>query len=1138
MISIFAIGSVALYEIKTLLRGWFFRIFALLALGIIILLDTFMFTMQRSASWSFRGIPSSIPYLNLLLVNSVQAVIGVFLASDFLKSDRKLDSTEVVYMRSMTNADYVFGKFLGVCTVLFILNVAVLAVSLVFNVFFIDVPVKFLPYVYYPLLISMPTLVFIFGLSFFFMSLIRSQAVTFILLLGYIAGTLFYLGHTYNYLFDYLAYNIPLMYSDFVGFGNIDSLIMQRAIYLLLGIGFMFGTVLLLRRLSQSTAMTRISIALGIICFVGAALLGKSYISNVSSGKDLRNRMTELNRRFSEIPRIIITNCALEIAHKGETIEASALLTFRNPGDSTLDTYVFSLNPGLNIRSVTRDGQELPYERHDHILTVTSSPGLTPGATDSLTINYGGTINEDACYLDIDDVERQKSYSLFIYKIDKRYAFLTPEYVLLTAETLWYPSAGVPYGSVYPEGMTQDFIRFDLKVTTSPELTAISQGAMEQTGEGEYRFKPETPLPKLSLVIGRYEHRTAQAGDTGISLFLSPGHDYFSGEFTTIGEGLPKLLGEIKLDMEQAMKRIYPYRRFTIVEVPIQYFSHGRLWSVTSETVQPEQVFLCEKGVLLFSADFKRMKYWQSHGSRRGETRTPEEVEQDMIRGFAQRTFTGDIMNRRFASMRRNMTSGDGISLQRVLFSSFVPSFLPNYEIFPNYYSYTHHFSSADHPIFNLALELYLQSGLTDNMPGGFRFTGLSDEEIANRALSTSSLGTLLAHPDSLENIRQIITIKSQELFTRIKAEVGEKKFEQFLSEYLNDNMFTENTAADFIDALWIEFGLDLEEAFNRWYSGSELPAFLFSQFKCTEVHVKETTRYQVLFKVTNSEEADGIISVRFMSGGGGQGFGPRMMFREAQEPELDYYTVIRGNESKEIGIVLDSEPRVITVDTFTSLNIPSRFDYRPGKAELDENAVVFEGERTPDQPVRMVEPGEIIVDDEDKGFEILTKQEDNFIRKLIARNGPGEEEYTGMTFWHPPGQWRATTHSDFYGRYIHSAHYIKSGRGDQKVRWTAEIPESGTYDILVNCVNLQRFGQRGERGGSDRVVSDFTFTVHHDDGSNDVSIDMNITTPGWMFLGTFYLSQGPATVDLSDKSSGRIVYADAVKWLKREKNN
>ena len=114
MLSLYKIWTVARYETKTLLRSWFFRIFSILAIAILIFISIGLHTKVGRTPWFFKGMDASLPYMYIQLLNIVQAIIGVFLASDFLKRDKKLDTTEVIYMRSMTNGDYVLGKSLGI----------------------------------------------------------------------------------------------------------------------------------------------------------------------------------------------------------------------------------------------------------------------------------------------------------------------------------------------------------------------------------------------------------------------------------------------------------------------------------------------------------------------------------------------------------------------------------------------------------------------------------------------------------------------------------------------------------------------------------------------------------------------------------------------------------------------------------------------------------------------------------------------------------------------------------------------------------------------------------------------------------------------------------------------------------------
>ena len=106
------IRSVAKYESKILVRSWFFRIFTLLA---VVFLGFFNFAMMLMEDnfglWFAKSVSSNIPYLNLLLLNTGQAVVAVFLSSEFLKRDKKLDTSEVFYVRPLSNA--LSGLFLS-----------------------------------------------------------------------------------------------------------------------------------------------------------------------------------------------------------------------------------------------------------------------------------------------------------------------------------------------------------------------------------------------------------------------------------------------------------------------------------------------------------------------------------------------------------------------------------------------------------------------------------------------------------------------------------------------------------------------------------------------------------------------------------------------------------------------------------------------------------------------------------------------------------------------------------------------------------------------------------------------------------------------------------------------------------------
>lgn len=1066
--------------------------------------------------WFLKGMDASIPYMYIQLLNIVQAIIGVFLASDFLKRDKKLDTTEVVYMRSMTNGDYVLGKSLGILMVFMALNILVLLVAAVFHVFFSEVSFSFFPYIVYPLAISLPTLVFIFGLAFLFMVLIRNQAVTFIILLGYIALTLFFLSDKIHYIFDYMTFNVPLMYSDFIGFGNLGTILIHRGAYFLLGLGFIFATILMIKRLPQSNTMTRFSFFMFILCLATAIVLTGVYLNKFSTGSELRFQMTELNTKLANTKRITPLKWKLNVNHNGNEIEVKANLSFKNNHEVPLDKYIFSLNPGLKVLDITSNQQQLDFERNLHTITITPSKNLPVSGTDSLLIHYKGTINEQACYLDIDTEERQKLYRIWLYNIAKRFAFIEPQYVLLTQEVLWYPISGLPYGALYPQAVEKDFINFDLTVQTDKNLTVVSQGQKTEKNSGEYHFKLEEPIPQLSLIIGNYETKSIMVDSIEYNVINLKGHDYYTDYFKDLADTLEPIIRELKQDFENKLGLEYLFPRFSLVEVPIQFFYYSHLWTSSTESIQPEMILVPEKGTLMSGADFSNQTRWQERRTERSnQTITPQESQSQIFSGF--------VRSELFGTGRKRFFGGDIISIT------------PNYKIFPNYYTFVNHFKSEKWPIFNVALESFLNQRTET---GGSMFTrffrGLTDEEKANLALMKQNLAEILVDPDKKDIVNSVLKLKGSYLFNLIQSKVDVDDFNSFISDILKTNTYKDIEVDVFIEQLFKTLKFDLEPYFDNWYKSRKLPGMLVADVQAYKILDEDRTRYQVRFKLQNTEEVEGLVSATFRIGGGRGYMGPR---GGSDQPDAQFISLAPG-QIKEVGIVLDDQPRSFTLNTLVSKNLPTSISRRFEKLELKEKVKAFEGERLLTEPIKLIAPGEIIVDNEDPGFEVLAQQKVNFLKKLF-QNDEEEEEYIGFNFWRPPNNWRKTTYSDFYGKYIHSAYYIKAGKGEKKVSWNAEIPESGNYDVYYHSTEVSMPWMRSRRGGRDgkrrgrQYLEQFHLIVYHDDGTDEVSLNVDESDDNWSFLGTYYISEGTAKVELTDESKGRIVFADAVKWVK-----
>jgi len=1120
MISFYNIRSIALYETKTLLRSWFFRIFAIIA---IVFLAFFNFGVLIEAEggagvWDLKGLPSIIPYVNLLFLNVVQAVIAIFLASDFLKRDKKLDTTEVIYVRPMSNGEYVAGKTLGNLSVFIVLNIIILAIALVFNLVTKNISVTWVAYLYYFLLISVPTLVFIMGLSFLVMSLIRNQAVTFVLLLGYVAISLFYLQDKFYYLFDYMAFNIPLTYSDFVGFGNLGTILIHRGMYFFLGLAFIFYTVVLLHRLSHSKKVRYFSLAFGSVCLVTGIYLGSLHVASFLKDEHLRKEMLSLDDGYLGVKQVQVKNYDIKLKHQGDAIACESTLGVENNTDGPVDKVIFSLNPGLTLKKITVDGREQAYSRKLEVIELTGL-SLAKGQQAEISFQYEGSINEASCYLDIDDETRQKAYRNFLYQIDKRYAFVTPDFLLLTRESNWYPVPGAGFGQKNSQWMSRQFSSYKLDVTTNPGLTAVSQGTASHEGD-HFVFSSSHAQSQISLVIGNYEQKQARIDGLDFNIFVRKGHDYFSPFFEEIKDTIPGIIAESLQDFERSVDLYYPFERFSLVEVPVQFYSYSRVLTGASEQIQPEMILFAEKGLLVRDADFYgRMSRRRGFGPRdQQEELTPKEKKVQILQNFLS-SFTEEEGRPDFSRSQGQVTVEEKAN---------------PYYIFPLFYNYAYYIKSDRWPVTDRVFESYKKQGADDSRGTGFirDMQGMSEDEEANLALLSHSFEDILKDPEQSQIVDNVIDLKGKALFSIIECKVGEDAFQDFLFDFLRKAKFKGATINDFNEEVKQRFGIDLIPYMENWFSSTELPAFLIGKVNAVNVLEGDQLKTMVNFKVSNTEKTEGILSANFRLGGGPGG---RFGGMGGSAETITKLIHLEGNQTKEVSFLLNGTPRGITINTLTSKNIPSEIRVQLDDVKEDKNAVPYEGEKIVDTPVRIAEDNEIILDNEDPSFVISQKEEQSLLRRLLFRDEKPTGKYSGFSGWRPPRNWELTTNSDFYGAYIRSAYYIRSGEGNKKAIWNVPIKDAGYYDVYAYVYkNRRRMGPPGPGGGDRDAKGEYHYIIHHDDGNEDVTVDLKTADDGWNRLGAYYFSPDTAVIEMTDRSEARMVVADAVKLIKQ----
>jgi len=1108
------IKTIAHFEMKTLFRSWFFRIFAGLSIVSLGIFDIAVFSEGSGAPWLYRALPGNIPYVNLLILNLGQAIVAVFLASEFLKQDSKNDTVEVIYARSMTNAEYIIGKSLGILYVFLILNLIILLMGIGFSFLSSDSSKGIGEYFLYPLLISVPTLIFILGLAFSMMIIFKNQAITFIILLGYIALTIFYLNNKFYHLFDYIAYKVPMMHSGIAGFGNFQEIVIHRSIYFCLGLGLIFITIFKLNRLPQSKKLTSLPLFIGIIFLVAGGLLINKYIGLKQGNVDLKTQMIALNNQYVFSSKVEVKENNLTFDHLGEKIHVLSELSILNNSGNNIDTLIFNLNPSLKIKSAKLNNQIIDFKRNLQIIQFIPSAPIANLSTQKLSIEYEGTIDERTHFLDLNTDDFENDFNLEIFRVRKRFAYLKEDYVCLTRESLWYPTSGVTYATNRPAYFSPDFTKFTLNVKTAEGLTAISQGELISEKSGEFNFKPEYPLTQISLLIGDYKKYSTTIGSIEYGIFAIHGNEFFEQHFTDIIDSLPGMINDLKNEYETAIGIEYPFKRFYLAEVPVHFALDKHIYSISSDAVQPEIMFYPEKGVTLEETDFKkRKKSFERRMKRDNEEVTPKDLQSRIFKRFIRGNYMANHQ--------------ETYQYEEIMDRN-------TFTLFPNYYNFVSQLKSEDWPMLDLSLGIYLKERNANNVQS-FRwfFTDINKGERINLELKDASLSELMkyglhAKDDDLDedekiNLNDIIQAKGNHLFNLFRSRYGAAKFNEILNQFVKSHAHQSFSFQDLNQVFKSNFNSDIQSEIMDWYETKKLSGFLIKDVESYKVMEADFTKYQVKFKISNPETVDGLIT-----------FIADLENQESRNednqvlPDFTQKIYVPAGKALEIGFVFNNEPTRINFFTHISENLPNNLVYDLDKSEDVKNVKGFEGKVETEFFNNLEEQNAIIVDNEDEGFSFYQDLHKSYLKTLVDKNQKEGYKYKGVRWWNPPAEWTPVVRSGYYGKYVRSAYYTHSGSGDRTASWKANITESAYYDIYCHIEKINVFRRRSRNN-----AASFNFKIHHEEGVQDITLLDKDVENGWNYMGTFFITPETSIVEMTNKSRGTMISADAIKWVK-----
>lgn len=1123
MLGITNIRIVSKYETKLLVRGWFFKVFAVLSiLAAVILGSIYILQPFQQPEMVNRSV---IPYLFMLVMNVGQAVVSVFLASEYLKRDKQLDTSEVFYTRPLSNAEYLLGKMWATLKVFFMLDLVVAGIALIMSLIKYGVDLDYLSYIWYFLLLSVPTLVFIVGLSTTLMLILNNQAITMVILLAYIGVTLFYIDDLYYYLFDYIGFNLPMLKSTVTGFSGLSRLINHRLCYLLLGIGLILTDISLFHRLANSRySLLPWRIAAGLFLVAGF-YTGYRHVRLYKVDDSFRAEMIELDNRYVNKGGVVVDFCDLTVTQNGDSLSVKADMTVRPKEDESL--LVFSLNPGFRISSVSADGHQVSLERLKHLVVLTFSATLPADEPVKLTMEYGGIADERMCYLDITEEKRvENTKMLSMLNVPKRYLFQSRDYTMLTPESYWYPRPGVAFSNESPEWERSYFTNFNVNVTPNPGKRPISQGNCTVNADStQYNFTPESSLPSVSLLIGDYIPKSMMVDSTLYTVWeLGEWDDHFA-VFDSIRDTLPNFVRSTRRTMEYQADMKYPFKRFSIVEVPVNFTSYKRVWTSAYEQLQPEMALVHEKGcdMRLFQFENQMRMYGNPRNRRMNNNMSEKEI---LVNVFVS-AINFMLQQGSFSSTSRGgqftMTQTDNPYFYRPLF-----------------YNFRYNIYSSDWPMAKRMVESITNN--TNNNGGEWlrRMNGLSEDEKALILMGKYDFNRVMSDPEWEDLADNALALKTQDFFAPVSASMGYEAMVDSITAKTREKEFSNVSFDSILDWLQTFSGVSLKEKIDAWNEPVRLACYKIGNPQMTTVTTDTADIYQAEIAIENISDYPGYVTVEYI-------FFETENAGDEDKPQTLLISVA-PHETRRIVTHWFNTPSRIDVNTMLSSNLPHlvRLD-NSNWSTYTGTDLTPEGVYTLRTGVDNTLPGEIIVDNEDKELFSLSKPvRTGYLSKWIDKSRENKNEFTyeGFSDWRTYTLWTPVTDQNLYGDYIRSAYIISSGDGSQYARWSVPLDDAGVYDVyfyaspdMYNNNNRNRRWNNNNNYNNNngrRVTNDYNFEIEQFNMQDRVSLNMLRAEEGWNLLGTFRFEADTVKVSLNNRSGVSVIVADAVRLVKR----
>lgn len=1066
-----------------------------------------------------------------IFANAILVVALVFLAFDIRARDLREHMAEVLDSRPGDNFTLLLGRLAGLVFVVWlplavwvalVQGVGALAVAFDWGVGQPVEPASILAF----LLLDAPVTLALWGAVVLFLAAaLRNRLLVVLAALALFAGYVWLFFRTPLYLLP--IHSVPAnLASDLLPHFVDGQGVLQRLAMLLLAGGFLFLGATVHTRRDDRPAVQGVGIGIGLL-LLGGAVLGAIAWPAVAARME-QERWLAVHEANQSTPRLdVVAIAGSVVVDPGERLSLDLAYRLAAPPQA-LAKAAFSFNPGMTVTALRVDGADAEFEHSQGLLTV-SLPATARGEELALSIVAEGVPDPAFAYLDgVVQPQLASGNDSNVLLLGSEAGIFETRFVALMPGTYWLPMPGAAVGREQAANYGRDYFTLQLAVEVPPDWLVAGPGKRRGEG-GAFSYRPPAPLPEVALIAAAFERRALTANGVELELLLHPKHLHNAAFFADAAEEIRKSAAELLAEAER-LGLGYPYEAFTLAEVPATLRTFGGGWRLGSVQALPGVALLREYG-------FPTSRF----GLRLSDPEDFEDWEGGVAAGkryvladfFANDVAGGNPLHGAVGNAFGFLTGARG---EGAVALDFLTHELAVQLIAQQRGSY---FSAHDYDD-GAQMGALFQRAVTSAF-GGFRRQGGSivasvhDGATNQPSVWNRALGAALADLDTsdAELAVAVLWLKVPAIAEAIVDGLGRERVAALLAELRTRHMGGSFSVADF-EAAARAVGVDLNGLLGDWLHDAALPGFLVAEPRVVRLadDGEGRPRYQLSVHVRNDEPVPGLVQLAYL--------------RPDEERERTDSTGpvrIPGHASVELGLVARAPPARLWLASYMSLNRGEVALAVPAVDETERTQIeAFSGARPSDW---MPTPDGIVVDDLDPGFAV---QVDDVADGRIGAGSwflPAADIDEGLPVYSPfagGAQWTRQEVEASWGKYRHTLARIGAGDGAAVATFTAALPAAGRWRLAYHLPAVPggqgsvSFGTGGasvsvSRVSPAEVLGAYDLRLVADGVDVVVEFDGTAAEIGWNDLGDFELPAGEVRLSVSDKTTGQLVVADAIRW-------